>query len=226
MTIVTYDEMALAALKYKSKSISTNNVHSLVVWACSENDRNTTASKARWNPWDTTEVETGDSDFNTAGVKDYDSIEEGLKAFWDTLDNGDYPHIIAALDSSSPPVDTCKLICDSLWGSKPTDQLMLQVLGDWNFYSKLPVGGSVTPDPNNPTVIIQKATPITEPRPAVVDPNVSASQLRVLAKDLDVVIAELEKNDKIIPSTLTAELHDISTDINTAADHIQEASNG
>src|SRR5579862_340361 len=120
---VTYQQMALAALKWGGKPLSTNNVHSLVIWACSENSYENTGTKAKWNPWDTTEGEPGSTEFNSAGVKDYPTIQEGLKAFWDTLNNGFYPHIVEALEASSVPALTCQLVCDSPWGSNPDSEL-------------------------------------------------------------------------------------------------------
>ena len=150
MTEITYQEMALAALKWGNKPTSTNNVHSLVIWACSENDLVSTKTKAKWNPWDTTEPEKGATNFNSVGVKNYTTIQEGLTAFWATLNNGLYPKIVMDLEASAAPAVTCNDIMNSPWGSKPTSMLQGIILANWQYYATLQVGGSVPPPPLGP----------------------------------------------------------------------------
>ncbi len=153
MSEITYEQMALAALKWGDKPLSTNNVRSMVIWACSENDFVSTKTKAQWNPWDTTEPEKGANNFNSVGVKNYDSIQQGLTAFWATLNNGFYPKIILDLDASAPAAVTCNDIINSPWGSKPTSALQGMVLANWEYYATLQVGGSVPPPPNGPIYV-------------------------------------------------------------------------
>ena len=85
---VTYDEMAVAQLKWIDKPLTNNNVQSMVVWAVSE------SSQAHWNIWDTTEDYPGATDYNSAGVKNYPDIDAGLNAFKATINNGRYPMIL------------------------------------------------------------------------------------------------------------------------------------
>lgn len=194
MSNVTYDEMALAALKYGRKDTSLNNVRSLVIWACSENDYVPTKGKAKWNPWDTTEPEPGDTDLNSAGVKNYETIEEGLKGFWDTLNNGFYKHIIACLDDSAPPTVTCEAIYASPWGSKPSSSLVIQVLADWNHYSNLLVGGS----DDKPIQTTTYTEPVVVPKLITINPEI--------AKVLDAINAQISDIHQYASSGNKAEI--------------------
>ena len=141
--IVTYQQISLAALKWGKYPTSENNVHSLVTWAVSENSLRSTRFKALWNPWDTTEPMPGAFNFNSAGVKNYPSIEVGLDAFIKTLTNGYYEPIIHNLLVSAPPAITCASICASPWGSQPTSELLLQVMKDWNYYATLDIHAEI-----------------------------------------------------------------------------------
>ena len=134
---VTLDSMALAVLKYKGKPTTTNNIRSLVIWAVSE------STNAKWNPWATTyRGERGETQFNSAGVQNYPSIEEGIAAFWATLENGDYDTIIACLNQGEVPALTCEAIMASPWGSHPDSGIQGTVLSNWNNYATRIVAGS------------------------------------------------------------------------------------
>jgi hypothetical protein len=62
-------------------------------WANVEN------TKARFNPLATTQTETGATNFNSVGVKNYPTPDAGVQATADTLKQ--YPHVLAALKSPS-----------------------------------------------------------------------------------------------------------------------------
>lgn len=113
-----------------------NNLKAMVTWIQSEN------SNARFNPLDTTEPWEGSSDFNSAGVKNYSTYQNGLDATVATLLNGLYGPIVQALSSDSPPAVTCSLIENSPWGSKPSSELLAQVVADYNHYASLPIAGT------------------------------------------------------------------------------------
>jgi hypothetical protein len=137
---VTIEEYSVEQLLNISKPTSVNNIMSMVAWAASEN------SEATWNSWDTERVEAGDTDFNSAGVKNYDSQAEGLAAFKATILNGDYADILACFDASDPPAVTCSVITNSPWGSQPVPQLVALVLSDYTHYATKPVAGSTPSD--------------------------------------------------------------------------------
>jgi hypothetical protein len=177
--LVTYEQISLAALKGHVPPLPTsaNNVKSLVIWACSENDYTNLNTKAKWNPWDTTEPEPGATDFNKAHVKNYMSLAEGLKAWWDTINNGFYPHIIDCLKRSAPIAETCSAIINSPWGSKPTSALQHLVLSDWPKYATLLVGGSIAP--TGP--VVQKPILVHKPLPV---PDKLLAELRNLSSTI------------------------------------------
>src|ERR1700757_5039949 len=55
---------------------------------------------AQWNPWNTTEQWSNTTDYNSAGVKNYSSENDGIAATPATLTNGYYPDIISAFHSN------------------------------------------------------------------------------------------------------------------------------
>ncbi len=59
-------------------------------------------SGAQNNPLNTTEPWPGATTFNSAGVKNYPTPSAGTGATVDTLENGSYPNILAALHSGNP----------------------------------------------------------------------------------------------------------------------------
>ena len=56
---------------------------------------------AAYNPFNTTEPWPGATDYNSVGVKNYPSFLAGVSATIATLENGNYPGILAALRSSA-----------------------------------------------------------------------------------------------------------------------------
>jgi hypothetical protein len=58
-------------------------------------------SLAAWNPLDSTQPEPGSWVFNSVGVQNYPDASEGAQADAVTLENGNYPMIVAALRSGS-----------------------------------------------------------------------------------------------------------------------------
>lgn len=57
---------------------------------------------AAFNPLNTTQNESGATDYNSVGVKNYPSAKVGAKATASTLTNGFYPDVVAALRSGNP----------------------------------------------------------------------------------------------------------------------------
>src|SRR6185437_6188692 len=51
------------------------------------------ASSARNNPFDTEESFTGGTNYNSAGVKDYETLAEGVAATVATIDDGNFPFL-------------------------------------------------------------------------------------------------------------------------------------
>jgi hypothetical protein len=103
--------------------ISAGKVHNdpqkelaLVAWQAGE------ASRARWNPLDTTYPMPGAQNFNGAGVKNYVTLESGLRATWLTLEGGaksfGYQEIIWDLaDPAGTALQIVTRVAESEWGT-------------------------------------------------------------------------------------------------------------
>jgi hypothetical protein len=100
--ISTPDSWARTQLQYMGLPVTSSNVAFLVSWAAAEggNWRNS----ATFNPLNTTQREPGSQVMfggNSAGVQAYTSWQMGLSATANTLNNGFYPQIMAALRSGN-----------------------------------------------------------------------------------------------------------------------------
>lgn len=136
MTVLLW-EFSAECLLAIGKPVTKNNLQSLVCWAVSE------GSKAEWNPFDTEEGgESGESNYNSVGVKNYPTQAEGIDAFKRTILNGFYPHILSDLTDSAIPAVTCSDIVNSAWGSKPNPGIVSNVLGNYDHYANQVVAGS------------------------------------------------------------------------------------
>lgn len=78
------------------------------------------------NPFNTTQGAPGATNFNSVGVKRYASVESGIQATIQTLTNGNYAGIIAALKAGTDPMAAAHALAASPWG---TGQLVEQILG-------------------------------------------------------------------------------------------------
>ena len=147
--MIDYQQWALDWCNYNGWATSDNNVKSSVIWIVSE------GSNATWNPLDTTQPgQPGDSDYNSAGVKNYISLASGLEASRQTVTNGYYSSIIACYQRSASPAETCNAICNTPWGSQPTPTLVASVLSNYAHYALTPIAGSQgTVNPPTPTPI-------------------------------------------------------------------------
>ncbi|HET6276275.1 MAG TPA: hypothetical protein VFE16_10140 [Candidatus Cybelea sp.] len=75
---------------------------------------------AAYNPLNTTWQMPGSTEYNSAGVQSYLSADQGRDATIRTLNDGYYPHVLAALKSGSPCTyaDRSGLAADiTTWGT-------------------------------------------------------------------------------------------------------------
>lgn len=72
---------------------------------------------AAYNPFNTTEPWPGATDYNSVGVKNYPSYLAGVSATIATLENGNYPNILAALRSSAKRSVFAGAVGSSPWGT-------------------------------------------------------------------------------------------------------------
>jgi hypothetical protein len=104
---------AVALLEALQAPACQSNLTSLVAWQTAEN------TTAGWNPLATTLPASGATQYNSAGVRNYSSLEDGIQATVDTLDQGYYTQgygwIEYRLRTCATPIVTVKAINASNW---------------------------------------------------------------------------------------------------------------
>ena len=100
--------------------VTPENVRAIEAWMRAE------GGASHNNPLNTTQGAAGASDFNSVGVKTYTSYEQGVQATIQTLLNGYYGNIIAALKQGNNAMAVANAIADSPWG---TGGLVKEILG-------------------------------------------------------------------------------------------------
>lgn len=78
------------------------------------------------NPFATTQGAPGATSINSVGVKSYGSMEQGIQATAETLQNGYYDDIMSAMQSGTDPMQAAVAVANSPWG---TGSLVMRVLG-------------------------------------------------------------------------------------------------
>jgi hypothetical protein len=100
--------------------ITSENVRAVTAWQQAE------GTAARFNPLATTQGGfAGSTDFNSVGVKNFVSYEDGLAANVKVIQNGLYPNILEALRAGNSAEAVAQAIADSPWGS---GELVLEIL--------------------------------------------------------------------------------------------------
>lgn len=99
---------------------SQQNLQALQAWHQAE------GGNASYNPFNTTQGAPGASNYNSVGVKNYGSEDQGVQATVQTLQNGRYGNILQALASGNNARAVAQAIANSPWG---TGALVLKVLG-------------------------------------------------------------------------------------------------
>ncbi|HZP27853.1 MAG TPA: hypothetical protein VFC99_02780 [Acidimicrobiia bacterium] len=107
-------------LKQLGVPVTSENIRALAAWAQAE------GTKAAYNPLATTQSMPGATSFNGVGVRNYASYADGILATAQTLTNGRYSNILAALRAGNSAVDVARAVASSPWG---TGQGVLRVLG-------------------------------------------------------------------------------------------------
>jgi len=110
-TPATFGGWASAFLSAAGFSQSRNNLVVMVAWQTAE------YTDARWNPLATTYPMAGSSIFNSAGVRNYASLGQGIQATIDTLRASGYGYeaILSDLAASADPYTTAGAINASSW---------------------------------------------------------------------------------------------------------------
>lgn len=140
----------------------------IVAQAAAEN------SEALANPLDTERDWPGATDYNSAGVKSYASTEDGLGATKATLENGLYPHVLAA-GVAGDAGSYVNAIANSRWGTWSNDadaQSMLASVRNSPAYGAVEVagtGGSPPAPPPPPPPTPEPPAPPAPPQEVTVE---------------------------------------------------------
>jgi hypothetical protein len=90
-------------------------MRAILTWEAAEGGNwNNTAA---YNPLNTTMPEPGSAAMNSVGVRAYTSWGQGLRATVDTLNNGNYPGILAALAAGNDAQSVANAVGASPWGT-------------------------------------------------------------------------------------------------------------
>lgn len=98
------------------------------------------------NPFNTTQHAPGATSYNSVGVRNYTSPQQGIAATTQTLLNGRYGNILSALREGTNARAAASALANSPWG---TGNLVLKMLGGAPIQA--PVSSSLTPETPNPT---------------------------------------------------------------------------
>lgn len=107
--------------------VTKNNLSYLWGWRQAE------GGHAAFNPFNTTQKAPGAGNYNSVGVKNYVSEDQGIEATVKTLLNGRYNQIIEALRSDSDPMETAEALVASPWG---TGELAKKVISGYQSGAK------------------------------------------------------------------------------------------
>lgn len=87
------------------------NVRAMVAWQQAE------GTKAQFNPFATTQGWNGASNFNSVGVKNYESYADGIAATVKTMKNGFYDGVLDALRTGNSAEAVGRAVAASPWGT-------------------------------------------------------------------------------------------------------------
>lgn len=148
--MITRGDFAVHFLAAQNFPTAPNNIVAMLAWMRSEQGDNEYPNVAVYNPLDTTQPMPGSWDFNSAGVKNYRTFDDGITASVTTLAAGfqGYVQIRACLRSAADPFVTAAAIDGSVWGSHPSPAIVAEVQGNLAANAALAVGpGAVAPAP-------------------------------------------------------------------------------
>lgn len=133
---MTREEWLLKFLTALDAPDTTQNRVAMVSWIASE------GGAAKWNPLNTTKRMDGSTAYNSIGVQNYVSLEQGLLASIATIkeEGKGYDSIRRRLHASSWPSRTLAAIYASQWGTQKIPFLLRSVKRSYDFYADQPIG--------------------------------------------------------------------------------------
>lgn len=111
MQVYTWHDFAKEVLKLGGWRGHINNFVSLVGWMNGE------GTEAKYNPFATTRLAPGATDFNSSHVRNYPDLHTGVKATVDTMHNGNYEAILKEIRRCQASFYTLSAVRDSPWGT-------------------------------------------------------------------------------------------------------------
>ena len=135
ISAVTYPQWAALFLPRIGAPVCGNNLVAVVAWQAQEGTR------AAWNPLATTQGMAGATQFNSVGVRNYASLEQGLQAtaltLWRGRSSYGYGPVVQGLRACAPPMWTAQAIQASLWcrncaGGRYLTAIVPAVIADFN----------------------------------------------------------------------------------------------
>lgn len=135
--MITRVEWAKAFLEKIDAPIVRHNLWTLVSWMQAE------GGSAKFNPLNTTQKMPGSTNYNSIGVQNFVSFDQGVEANAKTIlqDKFGYPSIVDHFRSGDRAVYTLRAIEGSNWGTGGiATQCLYWVKKYWNDYSTKPIG--------------------------------------------------------------------------------------
>lgn len=126
--MVTRGDWADAFLTARACPHTDENMVAVLTWIRSEWG-GWAPVRAKWNPLNTTYSLPPESNYNSVGVKNYETFEQGITANSRTLALSYYPAITASLEAGNNARRTIDAIHASPWGSKPNPDTLAYVRG-------------------------------------------------------------------------------------------------
>ena len=109
-------EWATGLLGKLGAPVTDQNLQAMTTWMAFEGGH--WKNNANYNPLNTTQKENGAKSINSAGVKSYQSWDQGYQATLDTLNNGKYTNILSALRQGTDASAVLGAVNASPWGTK------------------------------------------------------------------------------------------------------------
>lgn len=137
--MIDREDWAEAFLDELGAPTTKRNLRAMVAWASAE------GTDAKYNPLATTREWKGATDFNSTGVKNYASLDDGIKATVATIleDDHGYEPIVWGLNHSARPRRTLAAVEASHWGTGGLALLVLRSMREFDSYityARKPIG--------------------------------------------------------------------------------------
>ncbi len=129
-------------------------VHAITAWAAAEN------TQAAYNPLATTYAVYGATDFNSANVRNFVTLSDGLAASLLTIGNGLYTKIFDAIYSNSS-LAIANAIDSSPWGTHGVAEVLANAIGEIDIEMSNSIATAWIPT-------LANLAPVSEPTPSPV----------------------------------------------------------